>query len=407
WVLWPEPDLPRTSTGKVRRKDVEAWLAGIRAAASGAAPAGAGSFGAADDWLLRLIAQITGEKPPGVGDELRLDEDLLLDSLGRVQLAASLEERLGIGTGGGLLDNVRTLGELRALIGGADQGAHTPAEDTTARQASVARTEAEGTIGEPGDEERAGSAAAAGAEEATDRHVYPHWPWWRPVAWLRTAFIEAVERPLVWLLAAPRVETAGVPADAGPLLIVANHVSAYDGPLIQFALPGPVRRRMAAAMAGDMLADFRRFRDPDRKPGQRGLMLTGPLVWLLLTALFNVFPLPRRRDFQRAFRHAGEAMDRGFHVLVFPEGTRSAEGQLARFRGGIGLLVKQSGARVLPVGLAGMGEIKTGKRRWFRPGTIVVRVGPVLRFAPEETEAEITEKLHAEVERLMTAASGQ
>ena len=34
WVLWPEPDLPRTSTGKVRRKPVAAWLARIQAAAS-------------------------------------------------------------------------------------------------------------------------------------------------------------------------------------------------------------------------------------------------------------------------------------------------------------------------------------------------------------------------------------
>ena len=34
WVLWPEPDLPRTSTGKVRRKPVAAWLARIQAAAA-------------------------------------------------------------------------------------------------------------------------------------------------------------------------------------------------------------------------------------------------------------------------------------------------------------------------------------------------------------------------------------
>ena len=71
-------------------------------------------------------------------------------------------------------------------------------------------------------------------------------------------------------------------------------------------------------------------------------MLFGPPAYLLITALFNVFPLPRQRDFQRSFAHAGEALDRGYNVLVFPEGTRSAAGKLARFRPGIGLLVKQS-----------------------------------------------------------------
>jgi long-chain acyl-CoA synthetase len=94
-------------------------------------------------------------------------------------------------------------------------------------------------------------------------------------------------------------------------------------------------------------------------------------------------------------------MDRGYNVMVFPEGTRSAEGTLARFRGGIGLLVKQSGAMVLPVGLRGLGELKVAQRGWFHSGKIEVHVGQPLRFAPEETETEITARLHAEVEGLL------
>jgi long-chain acyl-CoA synthetase len=218
---------------------------------------------------------------------------------------------------------------------------------------------------------------------------------------LRAAFIEAVVRPLVRLLAAPRVVAPYLPADAEPLLIVANHVTAYDGPLVQYALPGPLRKRIAVAMAGDMLEDYQHFRNPARPPARRGFYLPGPLIWLLLTALFNVFPLPRRRNFQRSFAHAGAALDRGYNVLVFPEGTRSAEGSLARFRGGIGLLVKQSGAKVLPVGLRGLGELKAGRRRWFRSGRIEVHVGQPIRFAPEETEAAITECLHAAVDKLL------
>jgi long-chain acyl-CoA synthetase len=204
-------------------------------------------------------------------------------------------------------------------------------------------------------------------------------------------------RPLVWLLAHPRVVSAGIPAGTEPMLIVANHVTAYDGPLIEYALPGAMRRRIAAAMSGEMLNDFRHFRNPER--GRFSLL--GPLAYLALTALFNVFPLARRRDFQLSFTHAGKAMDRGFNVLVFPEGARSARGELAPFRGGIGVLVKQSGAAVLPVGIRGLGELKTGQRRWFRSGTIEVRVGQPMRFAPEETEAGIAARLHDEVEKLL------
>ena len=395
WVLWPEPDLPRTSTGKVRRKAVSEWLAGIQAAAAQAntgVAAAAGAFGASSDWLLKLIADISGEAPRGVGDELRLSEDLQLDSLGRVQLAAALEERLGIAPQGGLLDEARTLGELRSLIAGEDEGG---------RNAWTPNLIGEQALGQALAGAAVQSAIEPESNAAPEHCLYPRWPWLAPIQWLRVAFIEAVERPLVWMLAAPRVVAPQLPEDAEPLLIVANHVTAYDGPLVQYALPGPLRRRIAVAMAGDMLEDFRHFRNPERPPGRRGFYLPGPLIWLLLTALFNVFPLPRRRNFQRSFAHAGAALDRGYNVLVFPEGTRSAEGSLARFRGGIGLLVKQSGARVLPVGLRGLGELKAGRRGWFRSGRIEVHVGQPIRFAPEETEAAITERLHTEVERLL------
>jgi long-chain acyl-CoA synthetase len=220
---------------------------------------------------------------------------------------------------------------------------------------------------------------------------------------IRAAFIEAVMRPLVRLLAKPRLT---VPADLRgrinePVLIIANHVTAYDGPLVQYALPGAIRRHVAAAMSGEMLEDFRHFRNPEWPPNKRGFYLLGPLAWLAVTALFNVFPLPRARDFQRSFAHAGEALDRGYNVLVFPEGTRSAAGQLARFRPGIGMLVKQCGTAVLPVALRGLGELKERGRGWFRSGNLEVRVGEPLRFAPEDAETEITERLHAEVAALL------
>lgn len=233
------------------------------------------------------------------------------------------------------------------------------------------------------------------------RYLYPRWPWLAPVRWLRIAFLEAVVRPLVWLLANPRVVAPKFPACDAPMLIVANHVTAYDGPLVEYALPATLRRRMAAAMSGEMLEEYRRFRNPEHPAGKRGFYLPGPLFYLLLTALFNVFPLPRRRNFQRSFAHAGAAMDRGYNVLVFPEGTRSTAGTLARFRGGIGLLVKESGAIVLPVGLCGLGALKTGDQRWFRSGKIEVHVGQPIRFAPEETEAAITARLHTAVEQLV------
>ena len=426
WVLYPEPDLPRTSTGKVRRKAVESWLSGIQASSSGARPH-AEAFSAQSDWLLVLIAQITGERPPGVGGQLRLSEDLHLDSLGRVQLAAAIEQKMGVPPESGLLDTVQTLGELRAIVSGtagpvAFQPAAAPPLQTTAGQQgapmrSVPATE-EAREEEPALYRRSGASSldpetrAAQtpeshrpvlAEPSRRNHVYPHWPWHAPFTWIRNAFIEAAIRPLVWFLADPRIQR---PADLAqqirePILIIANHITTYDGPLIQYALPGFLHRHIAAAMSGEMLDDYRHFRNPEWPPGKRGFFAVGPLAWLLVTGFFNVFPLPRLRDFQRSFSHAGEALDHGYNVLVFPEGTRSAAGQLAPFRPGIGLLVRQAHTAVLPVALRGLGELKARGRGWFRSGKLEVRVGQPIRFAPEATEAEITARLHKEVTSLL------
>jgi long-chain acyl-CoA synthetase len=388
WVLWPEPDLPRTSTGKVRRKAVAEWLRKIPATPNGKATQnGSGKSSASGDWLLGLIAQITGDSQPGIDDELRLTEDLHLDSLGRVQLAAAIEDWLGIVTEDGMLNGAQTLGDLRRLIAGGDHLPQQPAPRSAASPEPIEQIQS------------APQTVATSAARA--HHVYPRWPWLLPFQWIRAVFIELVMRPLVWLLANPRVQTpAAINSDA-PLLIIANHVTAFDGPLIQFALPGAIRRRIAVAMSGEMLNDFRHFRNPKSTHGASRFFLPGPLFYYLLTAFFNVFPLPRLRDFQSSFAHAGNAMDRGYNVLVFPEGARSPEGKLAPFRSGIGLLAKQSGATVLPVALRGLGELKSSDQRWFRSGKIEIRVGDPLRLKPTESEAEITARLHSEVERLL------
>jgi long-chain acyl-CoA synthetase len=448
WRLWPEPDLPRTSTGKVRRTAVSTWLAQTQVAANGSRTSATMST-SSGDWLLTLIAEITGETPSSSEDTLRLAEDLHLDSLGRVQLSAAIEEKFGMPPESGLLEDVQTLGQLRRFVAGRSEtpdgyhsadtrtlgatdsnGARAVSSDISPRvprplpqvssdlpsplresvleahePASLTHVppSLKGTGFSPYETPplMKGALAPEGSEAKPRRYIHPRWPWLAPFRWIRSAFLEGIARPLVWFLANPRVIAAPglIAGVTEPILIIANHITAYDGPLVQYALPGRMRRRIAVAMSGEMLDDFRQFRSPEN--GRFSPF--GPAAYYLVTALFNVFPLPRLRDFQRSFAHAGEALDRGFHVLVFPEGTRSASGQLARFRPGIGLLVKQSDTAVLPVAIRGLGVLKARGRGWFRSGTILVRVGTPIRFAPETTEAAITERLHAEVKRLLEA----
>jgi long-chain acyl-CoA synthetase len=422
WMIWPEPDLPRTSTGKVRRKAVANWVAGLSVTAP---PTSSQPDNARPDWLYTLVAEIAGEQPSG-SDDLRLNEDFHLDSLGRVQLAAALDERLADAPEEGSVDAARTLGDLRRLAGTSQGFANRegvlpdsrpshlsvdvsspflaspmpePYSDTSSLPAVLTNTSPQ-TSADVRENATGTAAEKNGSHSALPEKaefVYPHWPWWKPVQWVRAAFLELIAQQMVWFLGKPVVS---VPANLRcdePMLIICNHVTAYDGALVEYALPGPIRRWVAAAMLGEMLEAFRHFRDPDT----RRFMLFGPAAYWLVTALYNVFPLPRRRDFQRSFAHVGEAMDRGYNVLVFPEGTRSVAGELASFRPGIGLLAKQTSAPVLPIAIVGLGELKARGGGWFRSGKIEVRVGEPIGFSQLESESSITRILHEKVSQLM------
>ncbi len=218
-------------------------------------------------------------------------------------------------------------------------------------------------------------------------HVFSRWPWSWPIRAIRAVFIELVMRPLIWLLAAPRVVRDTPELPVAPVLVIANHVTFVDGALVLYALPGRLRRQTAIAMSGEALLDLRRGRN--QKNAMRNML--APAAYWLVTALFNVFPLPARRGFQRSFAHAGEAMDRGYSVLIFPEGTRSRDGKLHQFRQGIGILTQQSRVPVVPVALVGLDEMRLGRVRWLRSGQLGVRVGKAILFEEARRSCQLTE----------------
>jgi long-chain acyl-CoA synthetase len=215
----------------------------------------------------------------------------------------------------------------------------------------------------------------------------PHWYWtwvWNPIVqFVRGAFIELVAMPILRLLAKPSIARQPAKWPSGPALIICNHITSYDAPFVLFALPPKMRRRVAMAMSGELLLDYRR--------GKTHWL--SPIAYWLITVLFNVFPLPRSTGFKDSFRHAGEAVDRGYSVLVFPEGHRSDDGKPQPFRAGSGLLWKELGVPVIPVRIDGLGELRASGGRWFRSGAVSVNVGEALELDATATPEELTEQM--------------
>ncbi len=124
------------------------------------------------------------------------------------------------------------------------------------------------------------------------------------------------------------------------------------------------------------------------------------MEWTLGVSLLNLFPLPRQAGFRQSFAYAGEAVDRGHSVLVFPEGRHTVDGNINPFRAGIGLLAKNLGIPVLPMRIDGLWEVKQAGRRLAAPGKIRVRMGRPVRFEQDIDPEQIARQLQRAVEEL-------
>ncbi|MFQ5694550.1 MAG: AMP-binding protein, partial [Terriglobia bacterium] len=338
WFLWPEEDFPRTATLKPRLNVIQQVArAQVQEHRAAAAPAGS---------LAEVIERVTGRTPPPLSASARLESDLNLSSLERVELMSALEDRYQVELDETQFTSATKLGELEALL------------------------------------RRPGG-------QATD-YVYPRWSQRWPVSWLRVAAYYGLAWPATLLLARPRIRgRENLRGVSGPLLVISNHVTWLDPGLVLFALPLRLRHRLAIAMEGERLRRFRR--PPSDWPLPKRALYR--LAYLVVVGLYNAFPLPQQSGFRRSFAHAGEAVDRGSSVLVFPEGERTPDGRLQPFRAGIGLLATNLGIPVVPVRIDGLFELKKSKKRVAQPGAIQISIGVPQRFQPGADPAAIAREL--------------
>ena len=220
----------------------------------------------------------------------------------------------------------------------------------------------------------------------TVAYPYPAWAMRFPFTWIRPVVYHLFLWPLSRLMCTPRIRGAEKLSDLKrPALLISNHVTDIDAPLILSALPFRWRLRLAIAMSGELLREWR-----SRKK----------LTYALGASLFNVFSLPRKSGFRKSFAYAGEAIDRGFSVLIFPEGHETKDGLMQPFRSGIGMLASELNVPIIPIKLDGLFELKQRPRYFVRPGTVSVTFGEPIQFRPEQTPEEITRDLESRVRSL-------
>src|SRR4029077_6506745 len=120
----------------------------------------------------------------------------------------------------------------------------------------------------------------------------------------------------------------------------------------------------------------------------------------LVIALFHVFPLPMYGGFRKSFAFAGELVDRGWSVLIFPEGELTPDGAIAPFRAGIGLLATRLRIPVVTVRLEGLYDLRVANKHWTSAGHIRVTIGAPVEFRETDAPEEIARELERHVKML-------
>jgi len=349
WVRWPQEDFPRTSTQKPRRNVISEFAAKKILQAHG-------EDVVSDSSVLELIGRITGRTPDARLDSdhsLDLASDLGLSSLDRVELIGALEDRYQVDLSETRFSAARTVGDIEKMLS----------------SERLARAE----------------------------YHYPGWTLRRPVTWVRWLAHYLLMRPAMLLLGWPRIEgRENLRGWSGPLLVVCNHGADVDVGFVQTALPARLRNRIATAAGGEALEALH---SPAAEGGFFG-RIYDRVQWALGVSLLNLFPLPREAGFRQSFAYAGQAVDRGYSVLVFPEGRHTVDGKMNPFRAGIGLLANNLNIPVLPMRIVGLFEVKQAGKKFARPGEIRVSIGRPMQFSAGTDPAQIARELQSAVEAL-------
>ena len=309
--------------------------------------------GSLDDLLSRFTVAATTQQTPASSSSLASFTSSAsltsLSSLDRVELLSALEEKFHVELNETAFSDAKTVADVERLL-----------QQPTARRSE---------------------------------YIYPRWTQREFIRWLRLMVYYALVWPATQILGHPRiVGREHLRNVSGPVLVISNHITRRaDIGLILAALPMRFRHRLAISMGGETLQDMRR-------PPRGWLFAKRWAYWLgywLVTALFNVFPLPRFFGFRESFRFAGESIDRGYSVLVFPEGevNNSEDGRMAAFQSGIGLLAENLRIPIIPMRLDGVWQMKRERRRLARFGEITVRIGPPIAFPAGTPPDEIARRL--------------
>jgi long-chain acyl-CoA synthetase len=320
-----EAPLPRTATRKVKRNEVKAILE--RIIASLERPEGADT-GASP--VRVAIAGVTGKPLASIHATSTLQDDLGFDSLTLTELLVAIEAKYGA-VDPAALTACRTVSEVEALLEGRSARAESRTKTIEGRGASRKRDEAPLKL--------------PPAVQALGKSV---------LGKLQMAFYGDMMKPRV-------SGRAFIPYNRNTI-VVSNHASHLDMGFVKYAL-GSYGNDLVSLAAQDYFFEGK------------------SLTRAYFENFTNLVALDRRAV-RQSLRQSGQVLDAGKTALIFPEGTRSPDGEIHEFKAMVGVLALTHKVDILPLWLGGTREaMPKGSLMIPRSRDIQARIGPPLTYA--------------------------
>jgi len=204
---------------------------------------------------------------------------------------------------------------------------------------------------------------------------------------IRAVVVDDLERPLVRLMARPRISGADrIAAVDGPVVFAANHASHLDTPLVLTSLPDRFRHHTVVAAGADYFFDTR-------------------LKAHLSAFLIGAVPIDRHKVSRKSAELPTQLLGEGWNLLIFPEGSRSADGWGLEHRGGAAYVGTRTGRPVVPVHLEGTRRVLKRGATLPTPSTTSVTFGAPLHPIESESSRAFAVRIEEAIEVLADEAA--
>ena len=163
--------------------------------------------------------------------------------------------------------------------------------------------------------------------------------------------------------------------DSGPVILASNHQTFLDPPMVGFRVDRPPI----------YLARRSLFRNR---------------LFATLIRFYGAVPIDREGPGIGSLRQALRILEAGRVLVLFPEGTRSPDGAIGKFRPGVALLAERTGARVVPVRIRGGEKVFPKGAKFPRPGRMSVTFGAPMAIAAGEDARDFLARIEGAVKAL-------